>query len=279
MTRRSTYRRPALLAVLALSLAGLSLGVPALAQTTPDPATEPALTNQDVVKLSAAGLGEEVVIAKINQATRVDFQLDTDALVRLREQGVGKAVMTAMLNRAGSGGHPTAPGQQQPLQASQPAGVTASTVGGNIRLLVDGHETLLRVTRGDINVVGFSFVKLMHYEIPGTQSRVRVDDPQVRVAITTDFPPEGYFFLVKLDIDTKHNNRSLKIGSVKQALSLRSRGQGIPDKDYVIACRAEQASGDEWILVPQTALETGEYGIWVEAYGQGASGLYDFGVD
>lgn len=279
MTRRSTDRRPALLAVLSLSLAVLSLNVPALTQTTPDRATEPALTNQDVVKLSAAGLGDEVVIAKINQAARVEFQLDTDALVSLREQGLGKGVITAMLNRAGTGGRPMVPGQPQPLPTSPPAGVTASVVGSNIRLLVGDHETLLRATRGDINVVGFSFVTFMHYEIPGIQSRVRIDDPHVRVAITTDFPPEGYFFLVKLDIDTKHNNRSLKIGSAKQALSLRSRGQGIPDKDYVVPCRAEQASGDEWILVPQKALETGEYGIWVEAYGQGASGLYDFGVD
>ena len=91
------------------ALAGLSLiGLPAIGQQAPASATsspqptatqEAALTNADVVKLCKLDLGDEVVIAKINQAKAVDFKLDTDSLVALKQESVSKGVITAMLNR------------------------------------------------------------------------------------------------------------------------------------------------------------------------------------
>ncbi len=71
----------------------------AAAQTAP---VEAPLTNSDVIKLCKLDLGNEVVIAKINQAKAVDFKLDTDSLISLKQGGVGKEVIAAMLQRTTS---------------------------------------------------------------------------------------------------------------------------------------------------------------------------------
>jgi hypothetical protein len=69
----------------------------AASQTT---RVEAPLVNADVIKLFKMGLGDEIVIAKINQAKVVDFQLDTDDLAKLMEQHVSKSIIAAMFKRA-----------------------------------------------------------------------------------------------------------------------------------------------------------------------------------
>jgi S1-C subfamily serine protease len=61
-----------------------------------DHPAERALTNQDVVKLREAGLSEELVIAKI-KSSPASYQLDTDALIGLKNAGVPEAILAAML--------------------------------------------------------------------------------------------------------------------------------------------------------------------------------------
>jgi len=64
-------------------------------------AGEKPLTNEDVVAMVKADLGDEVVLSKIDQAPREALDVSTDALVKLRKQGVSKAVLDAMVRRAG----------------------------------------------------------------------------------------------------------------------------------------------------------------------------------
>jgi hypothetical protein len=79
------------------------------------PAAEAPLTNADVVKLCKLDLGDEVVIAKIDEARVVDFKLDTDGLVALKQDGLSKDVITAMLKRAAAvDGNVRKLGAQQP---------------------------------------------------------------------------------------------------------------------------------------------------------------------
>lgn len=262
-----------ILGVLVLLLLGVPWAGRSLAQSvTRSPA---ALTNEEVVKLVRLDLGDSVVIAKINQAEAVAFKLDTDDLIKLKEQGVPKDVIAAMLKRSSS---PRQASQVASAPSADAQATTASRVGSDIRLLTDAGETLLRATVGDINVVGFSFVKFAYYEIPGTSSRARTSDRSPRIAISADFPPEGYFFVLLLDVDRKNNNRSMKMGSAKQG-NFRSRGRGKPDLDNAISCKVERVSENEWRLVPKSPLNPGEYGVWAAARSQGAEGLYDFGVD
>jgi hypothetical protein len=85
-----------------------------VATPTAAPAAEAPLTNADVVKLCKLDLGDEVVIAKINEAKAVHFTLGTDSLVALKQDGVSKDVIAAMLKRTTPVEHPV--GQPLPQQ-------------------------------------------------------------------------------------------------------------------------------------------------------------------
>jgi hypothetical protein len=60
-----------------------------------------ALTNDEVLKLVAADLGDDIVVAKIKNAPVAHLDVTTDALVSLKEKKVSKIVVAAMIERAG----------------------------------------------------------------------------------------------------------------------------------------------------------------------------------
>jgi hypothetical protein len=60
---------------------------------------EPPLTNEEIVKLTAAGLGGDLIVAKIKQAASEAFDVSTDALISLRKKKVPSSVIGAMLQR------------------------------------------------------------------------------------------------------------------------------------------------------------------------------------
>ncbi len=55
-----------------------------------------ALTNSDIVMLKQAGLGEQVLIAKV-KSTPGNYQLDAGDLMKLKKAGVSDGVITAMM--------------------------------------------------------------------------------------------------------------------------------------------------------------------------------------
>lgn len=63
--------------------------------------TEKPLTNDDVVALSKAGLGDEIVVSKIQQAPRESLDVTIDTLIKLRTEGLSKVILDAMVKRAG----------------------------------------------------------------------------------------------------------------------------------------------------------------------------------
>lgn len=73
----------------------------------PPPPTQPAaesgaaekqkpMTNEDVIKLVNAGIGEDVIIAKV-RASEPGFQLEADDLVALKQAGVSDRILAAMM--------------------------------------------------------------------------------------------------------------------------------------------------------------------------------------
>lgn len=63
------------------------------------PAQTPALTNADVLKMVQAGLSEAVVVETIKNASSTAFDVSPDALVALKNAGVGDAILTQMVTR------------------------------------------------------------------------------------------------------------------------------------------------------------------------------------
>lgn len=58
-----------------------------------------ALTNDDIIKLVKAELGDQVVINKIKSSPGDKLDTSTDALIRLKKAGVSKAIIDAMIKR------------------------------------------------------------------------------------------------------------------------------------------------------------------------------------
>lgn len=73
-----------------------------------------ALTNQDIVKMVQAGLGESVVIATVRTATSTGFDLSPDALIALKKSGVSDAIVAVMIDPKGAAGTPSAAGAVAP---------------------------------------------------------------------------------------------------------------------------------------------------------------------
>jgi hypothetical protein len=66
---------------------------------SPREAPTEVLTNEDVLRLIDGGLGEEVIIAKI-QRSRTGFRVRTDDLIQLKKAGVSDRILTAMIGAA-----------------------------------------------------------------------------------------------------------------------------------------------------------------------------------
>ncbi|MBO9712863.1 hypothetical protein [Sphingomonas sp.] len=80
-----------------------------LLAASPPLAPEETLTNDTVVALTGAGLGDEAIIAKI-RSSKVQFSLTTDDLIALKQKNVSGPVIAAMISAAsGNGGGTAAP--------------------------------------------------------------------------------------------------------------------------------------------------------------------------
>lgn len=84
------------------------------------------LTNADVVAMSKAQLDDDVVIAKIQQAATVDFDVSTEGLIALKQAGVSKAIMDAMLKKS-----QPSPSTSQKGATDPPPATTMIYVGGS----------------------------------------------------------------------------------------------------------------------------------------------------
>lgn len=234
---------------------------------------EEALTNQEVLKMVAAGLGDEVVVAKIQEAPRVDFRLEADDLVSLRTDGASERVIQAMLAR------------NHPAPKSPGAGI-ATHLGmefADVSLETRERNFPLIFVRGTMSHAGGGWWSATFMNYPGLHARVRTTEKRPVLLVKSTAPPTGRFFLGKLDADAKNGVRSLKISSGRQKLKGAfgsSLGMMSPDPDWTAPFEAVEESEGLWRITPKGSLAAGEYG-WYANIGSGpqAMGIFDFGVD
>lgn len=69
------------------------------AATASPVANGPALTNQDIIKMSKAKFGDGVILAKIGKS-KCEFDTSPDAMVHLKQSGVSDPVIQAMVSAA-----------------------------------------------------------------------------------------------------------------------------------------------------------------------------------
>jgi hypothetical protein len=255
---------------LLFSLSLLPFSVAAEPKNAPDqsstPRQEGALSNQDVIKLVKLELGDEVVIAKINQAAEVKFDLTTDGLIHLKESGVNGAVITAMLDRA------TPKKSVGPAPGVGQSGNQLDTYGQDIKMFSSDQQVRLDGVHGDFTTSGFYPVVMSFLDYPGLHANLRTRDTKPSFLVRTAHSPESYYFIGKLDVNDGDNNRSLKIVQKGGAFSISSRV--VPAKSWEVPFDVAEESSGLWRITPKAPLEKGEYGIVITG-----GILYEFGVD
>lgn len=258
-----------------LLLGVLVLTIPAASQT------EAPLTNAEIIKLWKAGLGDEIVVAKIEGAGKTAFALDTDSLIELKKSGVSQPVISAMLRKASgrsaAGAAPAAAPQAYPSVSSQqddPPSMEAS----------DGTRPLV-IAASRFNATGFGPIKLVHLELAGYTSNVRTVDPSPAVVVQFNYDPQTFFFIVQTDPDKRDNTRSVKMGSAIQRLKkiFQDNPRYYPDAGHTVPYNAEQISPGTWRITPKNPLAPGEYGLYFSSdftskYRGTDSAIYDFAV-
>lgn len=73
---------------------------PASATNRASTSGEKALTNDDILSLIKVGIGDDIVVSKIRQASAVAFDTSADELVRLKKGGASSNVLDAIMKRA-----------------------------------------------------------------------------------------------------------------------------------------------------------------------------------
>jgi len=83
----------------------LKIALTSLALALSNPAAAETLNNDSVLALIDAGLGDEVVIAKI-KSSGSNFELSTDTVIKLRQRGVSGQVLAAMITASAAAAQP-----------------------------------------------------------------------------------------------------------------------------------------------------------------------------
>ena len=85
-----------LVAVLVVLLGAPGLSASGIPAAFEQGGSSAAMTNQDVIKMSAAGLAEDVIITAMRQAPRRDFDLSANGLIQLTPANVPDPIVRAM---------------------------------------------------------------------------------------------------------------------------------------------------------------------------------------
>jgi len=233
---------------------------------------EKPLDNAEIIKLTKLDMGDSVIIAKIKSASSVQFATGTDELVKLKEAGVSKPVIAAMLDRSA----PAAP----------PAAAAATNHGGggggggsyNVTLKASDATVQLVPIDGDVKTIVAPFVGMRRFIIfSEVQANTRTKDHKPSVVVASDKDPHKTFWFVRVDQDKDKEdmNRSIDVESPGMWGGVMSSA---PDDDMQIKCEIKEDSPGMWRFTPTKELKPGEYGVYV-GKGEMSGILYDFGID
>jgi hypothetical protein len=239
-----------------------------------DAAQTKPLTNADVIALAKAGMGDDVIIAKIKQAPSANFSLEVGDLKTLKSSGVSDKVIAAMLDK----GSAPAPASQPPPSASKPSGggsAGATIYGpsdvGVVSLDASDKKVELRSSAGSISTTYAYITMLTHFNYEGLRADVRTKDKRPSLIVKSAKSPKGRLFYVSAEVDKGDNVRSVKMGNSR---IFGAKNIGVPDSSNQIECDVVQVGPDTWKMTPKKDLKPGEYGLWIQT-----QEIFDFGID
>lgn len=262
---------------LLLAFAAACFSVSAAAET---------LNNDSVLALITAGLGDEVVIAKIKTSPS-SFDLTTEQVIALKQKGISGPVLAAMIS-ASAAPTPVAMSVDSPdPMVPHPSGIYLA--GPTKMTRIESTTTRQARTSG-------MFGYLLTSGISGMRLKAAVNGPRAQLS-TTERQPVFYFYFDQAAqglgasggavtspnefsltrFETKADKREAVVGSV----GLGGAKAGLRDKDQR-GFTANQIAPGVYKIVPNEPLAPGEYGFISGAVGAGANAtfrVFDFNVN
>jgi hypothetical protein len=221
------------------------------------------LTNADIIKLSKANLGDDLIIAKIQQAQGVAFKLETDDIIQLKQAGVHQEVISAMLKRT------SAP---EPSSGSSASAAEDDDGHPAVSLVAASVTKSLKAIEGDHKQFAAPFVGLRHFlEFDEQHAATRIKDRRPTLELNLGKSPGNHWWLVRLDPDDDDPTRGLDLESAGMYGGAHTFE---PDEDFIIETTRTDAGGGVWRFKPNKDLKPGEYALYSEK-----GFAYDFGVD
>jgi hypothetical protein len=252
------------------------------------------LTNQDIINMTALGLSDEVIIAKIRSVTGADgakFDTSIEGLKALKAANVSDAVIKVMLNPA----PPPGPVVVAATPISQDPNLPPPEVGvywkdGPTFVLIQGLAVSQAKVGGRAGSMFTYGIRSEHWDatLSGSTSKNVVKDRRpVFYIYVPDGNTAGDYSLIRLE--KKSDRREFQIGSFGGVTG----GKAGVKKDKEIPFQADHVGIRTYKVTLEADLKGGEYGFFMgtgtqstmsEGHGTARSGgsaagrIYDFSI-
>lgn len=268
--------------------------------------TKETLTNAKVVEMVRMGLGESLIVAKINKST-CQCDTTTSAIAKLKAEKVSDAIIMAMMdNSPGNYSESPSPATERKSPETVPPSTAVSgaasekelrtIVEPGIYLFENGKMTLIEPTVYSGSKSSFWGTALT-YGIKKSKIRATVRGKSANTQVSTR-RPEFYFVFSRefsnpgavmtgfggysatspnefmmIQMKVKENSREAELGEY----NAYSSSTGAADKD-VREYSFEKIKPGLYRVVPKIDLASGEYCFYYAGNGGAGSKVFDFGV-
>ena len=262
-------------------------------------------TNDEVISLTKAGLASSIIISKI-QTSKTNFDTSADALIKLKQNGVGDDVIAAMIIAKNPPPVAGAPSNSTGAAPVTPAGdpndpLSKHNYGIYLYEERDGVRkmTQVRPTVSEQNRTGGTFTNSLTYGISKIKTKAELPGRTASFQVTT-ISPVFYFYL---DASSGGLNTSSGVPSDPKEFSLVRfslrgdnrevtiaktnvfSGKGGLSGEYIVEFKAEDLGNGVFRVTPAVDLKKGEYAFYLINSGNSNTGaavgskFFDFGVN
>ena len=265
-------------------------------------AQDEVMTNDEVISLTKAGLAGSVIIGKI-RTSRSDFDMSTDALIKLKQSGVSDEVVGAMLEAksgraAGSGTSSAAPvgpaGDPNDPMSKKNYGIYLFEERDGQRKMTQLMPNVSAQNRtggkftNSITPFGLGKIK-KKANLPGRNASLQISSTSPVFYFYLDNTSGGLntasgipstpneFTLVRFN--QRSDNREVTIAKENSW-----GGKGGLSDEYVVPLQAEDLGNGIFRVTAAVALKKGEYGFYLLNSGNSnvsdgvGSKFFDFGI-
>lgn len=249
------------------------------------PAVAETLNNDSVLSLLNAGLGDDVVIAKIKSSDS-NFELSTDTVIALKQRGVSGPVLATMITASAVAAQPKMSIDSPDPLVPHPSGIYLAGVAKMTRI----ESTTTREARTS-GMLGAALTG----GLSGMRIKAAINGPRANIS-TNEARPVFYFYFDQsaqglgaaggavtspqefslIRFEAKKDKREAVIGSV----GLGGTKAGLRDKDQQ-DFEVTQITPGVYKIIPTLPLKAGEYGFISGGVGSGANAsfrVFDFTI-